>query len=94
MGGAIGYAADYESRSAQREQGQVCKKQGKHAYWMKQGPVTLAILSSSPVKHGYVFQKCGPDGQWVTDPNRKLLRDAHQCANNKTEQVSMKCVNE
>ncbi|XP_066472298.1 glucagon receptor [Tiliqua scincoides] len=43
------------------------------------------------VKHGYVFQKCGPDGQWVTDPNRKSLRDAHQCVNNQThlEQVSM-----
>ncbi|KAJ6660333.1 hypothetical protein lerEdw1_017756 [Lerista edwardsae] len=41
------------------------------------------------VKHGYVFQKCGPDGQWVTDRNRKLMRDAHQCVNNKTEQESI-----
>ncbi|XP_053231606.1 glucagon receptor [Podarcis raffonei] len=37
------------------------------------------------VKHGYVFKKCDPDGQWVTTPEGKSLRDAHQCVmNNET----------
>ncbi|XP_053153116.1 glucagon receptor isoform X2 [Hemicordylus capensis] len=31
------------------------------------------------VKHGYVFKKCGPDGQWVSGPENKSSRDAYQC---------------
>ncbi|XP_025027619.1 glucagon receptor isoform X2 [Python bivittatus] len=39
------------------------------------------------VKHGYVFKKCGPDGQWVTGPGGKSLRDADQCViDNKKDQ--------
>ncbi|XP_063149370.1 glucagon receptor [Candoia aspera] len=39
------------------------------------------------VKHGYVFKKCGPDGQWVTGPGWKSLRNADQCViDNKKDQ--------
>ncbi|XP_044275967.1 glucagon receptor [Varanus komodoensis] len=31
------------------------------------------------VKNGHVFKKCGPDGQWITNPEGKTLRDTRQC---------------
>lgn len=51
-----------------------------------------STLSFPTVKHGYVFKKCGPDGQWVTSPEGKSLRDGRQCMmDNETllEQVSV-----
>ncbi|XP_020669874.2 glucagon receptor [Pogona vitticeps] len=64
----------------------------KYSCWPDAQPNTTVNVSCpwflpwyDQVKHGYVFKKCGPDGQWVTTPEGKSMRDAHQCVmDNKT----------
>uniref|UniRef100_A0A8C5SWI5 Glucagon receptor n=1 Tax=Laticauda laticaudata TaxID=8630 RepID=A0A8C5SWI5_LATLA len=50
-------------------------------------PWYLPWYDQGTVFHGYVFKKCGPDGQWVTGPGGKSLRNADQCMiDNKEDQ--------
>lgn len=56
---------------------------------MESDTFMIMFLFIPVVKHGYVFKKCGPDGQWVTGPGGKSLRNADQCMiDNKKDQVS------
>uniref|UniRef100_A0ACB8FSX4 Uncharacterized protein n=1 Tax=Sphaerodactylus townsendi TaxID=933632 RepID=A0ACB8FSX4_9SAUR len=42
--------------------------------------LTLSPFSGSPaVREGFVFQKCGPDGQWIVDESGHPWRDHSQC---------------
>lgn len=49
--------------------------------------------SLPPVQHGFVYKRCGPDGQWVRGPRGQPWRDASQCQMDEEEvkvQVSLR----
>ncbi|XP_037013740.2 glucagon receptor isoform X4 [Artibeus jamaicensis] len=58
----------------------------KYSCWPDTPPNTTARISCPwylpwyhKVQHGFVYKRCGPDGQWVRGPQGQPLRNASQC---------------
>ncbi|XP_053773878.1 glucagon receptor isoform X2 [Desmodus rotundus] len=58
----------------------------KYSCWPDTPPNTTASISCPwylpwyhKVQHGFVYKRCGPDGQWVRGPRGQPWRDASQC---------------
>lgn len=67
--------------------GLVCNRTfDKFSCWPDTLPNTTANVSCpwflpwyKKVQHGYVYKRCGPEGQWSTNPNGNASRDATEC---------------
>ncbi|GCC21155.1 hypothetical protein chiPu_0019622 [Chiloscyllium punctatum] len=74
------------SRTSQPK-GVVCNRTfDKYACWPDGLPNTIVNVSCpwylpwyNTVQDGFVFRKCGPDGNWVMDSIRQPWRDSSQC---------------
>ncbi|XP_036924622.1 glucagon receptor isoform X3 [Sturnira hondurensis] len=58
----------------------------KYSCWPDTPPNTTASISCPwylpwyhKVQHGFVYKRCGPDGQWVRGPQGQPWRNASQC---------------
>ncbi|XP_014340032.1 glucagon receptor [Latimeria chalumnae] len=71
----------------------VCNRTSdKFSCWPDALPNTTVNLSCpwylpwyKKVQHGYLFKKCGPDGQWVLGPDGRPWRDDSQCRRDESE---------
>ncbi|KAM9296774.1 glucagon receptor [Gastrophryne carolinensis] len=73
--------------------GLVCNRTyDKYSCWPDAQPNTAVNVSCpwylpwyNKVQHGFVYKRCGPDGQWATKVNGQPHRDARECEQDEKE---------